>query len=369
VKQRLARYPFFAVVFRVLDRYRLDAADQFAAAIGLFVFIALIPVFLLAIAVAGFVYAGEADQVALAEGLARSVPGLGATLGGGEGVSGFVDTVIERRGALTLTGLVGVLFTALRPVNAAMTATLTIFRVRLPQGARLRGRQLLAGLLLATVALGAVGSSTLIGFATLPTAVRVSVSVGATYALDVLLFWTAYTVLSPGSRVRGRDLLPGALVAAVFWTGLKVGGSAVVSAQVESANALYGAVGGVVALLLLLWLGARLFLYGAELAAVRWERRNGPIPLPAGTTSLARIDDPLPDGSYVTATGGPPPVRPAPVPVPPSPAPVRSSPSRGAGTAGVARGEGRGVGGALGALAGLVGLALLRRLLRGEAGS
>lgn len=345
MKQRLARYPFFAVLFRVLDRYRLDAADQFAAAIGLFVFIALVPVLLLAVAVAGFVYAGEADQVALAEGLARTIPGLGATLGGGEGVSGFVDTVIERRGALTLTGLVGVLLTALRPVNAAMTATLTIFRVRLPKGVRLRGRQVLAGLLLATVALAAVGTATLIGFAALPTVLRVTVSVGATYALDVLLFWTAYTVLSPGARIRGRALLPGALVAAVFWTGLKVGGSAVVSAQVESANALYGAVGGVVALLLLLWLGARLFLYGAELAAVRWERRHGPIPLPAGTTSLARTDDPLPDGSYVTAPGGPPQVRPVPSVVERGP------------------GGGRG-GGVAGTLAGLVGLVLLRRLLR-----
>jgi membrane protein len=354
VKQRLSRYAFFAVLFRVLDRYRLDAADQFAAAIGLFVFIALIPVFLLAIAVAGFVYAGEADQVALAEELARTIPGLGATLGGGDGVSGFVDTVIDRRGALTLTALAGVLLTALRPVNAAMTATLTIFRAKVPKGVRLRSRQVVAGLMLATVALAAVGTSTLVGFVSLPGYVRFVVSIGATYALDVLLFWTAYTVLSPGSRVRGRDLLPGALVGAVFWTGLKVGGSAFVGAQVESANALYGAVGGVVALLLLLYLGARVFLYGAELAAVRYERRHGPIPLPTGTTSLARIDDPLPDGSYVTAPGGSPPRRPAPRPrapvattSPPS-APQPSGPSR-----------------AVLAAAGVLGLTLVYRVLRG----
>jgi membrane protein len=320
VKRRLARIPGFAVLFRVLDRYRLDASDQFAAAIALFIFIALVPLFLLAIATAGFVYAGEADQIALAEGLAEAVPGLGATLGGDEGISGFVDTVIDRRAALTVTGLVGVLLTALRPVNAAMIATLTVFRVRVPQGVALRGRQVVAGLLLATVALAAVATSTVIGFASLPTAVRVVVSVGATYALDVLLFWTAYTVLSPGGRLRGRDLLPGAAAAAVGWTGLKVAGSAYVSAQVESADALYGAVGGVVALLLLLYLGARLYLYGAELDAVRYERRHGPIPLPTGTTSLARVDDPLPDGTYVTASGGEPPRR--------RPAPAAAAPAR-----------------------------------------
>lgn len=304
MRERLARWSAFAVLFRVLDRYRLDAADQFAAAIGLFVFIALIPVFLLSIAIAGYVYAGEADQVALAEGLARSVPGLGATLGGGEGVEGFVETIIERRGAITLTGLAGVLLTALRPVNAAMMATLTVFRARLPKGIRLRTRQLLAGALLGAVALSAVGTATVIGFVTLPTVVRYLVSFGATFTLDVLLFWTAYRVLSPGARLRGRALLPGALVAGAGWTLLKVAGSAYVGMQVESANALYGAVGGVVALLLLLYLAGRLYLYGAELAAVQYERRHGPIPLPAGTSSLARIDDPLPDGSYATAPGG-----------------------------------------------------------------
>ena len=309
MRERLARWPAFAVLFRVLDRYRLDAADQFAAAIGLFVFIALVPLFLLAIAVAGHVYAGEADQVALAEGLARSVPGLGATLGGDEGVDGFVQGIIERRGAITLTGLAGVLLTALRPVNAAMMATLTVFRVTLPKGVRLRTRQLLAGLLLGAVALSAVGTAAVIGFVSLPTAVRYLVSLGATFALDVLLFWTAYRVLSPGARIRGRGLLPGALLAGAGWTLLKVAGSAYVSRQVESANALYGAVGGVVALLLLLYLAGRLYLYGAELAAVQYERRHGPIPLPAGTSSLARVDDPLPDGSYVTAPGGPPPRR------------------------------------------------------------
>ncbi len=317
MKERLARYPFFAVLFRVLERYRLDAADQFAAAIGLFIFIALIPVFLLVVAAAGYVYAGEADQIALAEGLARSIPGLGATLGGGDGVDGFVQDIIDRRGAITLTGLVGVLLTALRPVNAAMTGTLTVFRGSLPTGARMRGRQILAGLLLGLVALTAVGTSTVIGFANLATWARVSVSFGATYALDVLLFWTAYTMLSPGTRVRGKALLPGAMLSGAGWTLLKVGGSAYVSAQVESANALYGAVGGVVALLLLLYLAGRLYMYGAELAAVRYERRHGPIPLPSGTSSLARVDEPLPDGTYVTAPGGPPPRRPRrPAPTP-----------------------------------------------------
>jgi membrane protein len=329
VKDRLQRLPGVVTLLRVLERYRLDAADQFAAAIGLFVFLALIPVFLLAIAVAGYVYAGEADQIALAQGLARTVPGLGATLGDGEGVDGFVQTIIDRRGALTLTGLVGVMVTALRPVNAAMMATLTVFRVRVPKGVKLRSRQVLAAAMLGAVALTAVGTSAVIGFVGLPRVVRFPISIGATFALDVLLFWTAYTVLSPGGRVRGRALLPGALLAGAGWTTLKLAGSALVSMQVETANALYGAVGGVVALLLLLYLAGRLYLYGAELVAVRYEQANGPIPLPTGTSVLARIDDPLPDGTYVSAAGGAPPRRRRPGTAPaPTPRPGRTDPRK-----------------------------------------
>jgi membrane protein len=309
VKARLAKVPVVGGVLRMLDRYRLDAADQFAAAIGTFIFLALVPVLLLVIAAAGFILTDPADQIRVTEELARSIPGLGATLGGEDGTAGFVEGVVENRGALTGFGIIGVLLTAFRPINAAMTATVTVFRAPLPQGAGARGRQLLALLGLGAVAFAAAGTSTVVGFADLPTVLRLLVSVGATFALDVLLFWTAYTVLSPASRVRGPDLLPGALLGGVGWTALKVAGSAYVSNQVEEANALYGALGGVVALLLLLYLGARLYLYGAELNAVRYEKAHGPIPVAAGATSLARVDDPLPDGTYVTAPGGPPPRR------------------------------------------------------------
>lgn len=326
MKARLARLPVLGTVIRVLDRYRLDAADQFAAAIGLFGFLALVPVFLLAMAALGFVLADPDEQLRVAEALAETIPGLGATLGGGEGVEGFVETVVDRRGALTGIGIIGVLLTALRPVNAAMTATTTVFRAALPQGGQARVRQLAALVVLGVVALSAVGTSTVIGFVTLPTAMRVSVSVGATYLLDVLLFFTAYTVLSPGARVHGRALLPGALLAGAGWTLLKVAGSALVSNQIQSADALYGALGGVVALLLLLYLAGRLYLYGAELAAVRYERVHGPIPVPPGATALARIDDPLPDGTYVTSTGGAP--RPRPVPARPATTARATSSSR-----------------------------------------
>ena len=310
MKARLARLPVIGTLLRVQERYRLDAGEQFAAAIAAFVFLALVPVMLLLIALLGFIGEDPETQIELATEIGRLIPGLGQALGGEDGTQGFVEGVVDNRGALTGFGIVGVALTALRPVNAALTATCTVFRTALPEGGKARGMQVLALLGLGVIAFAAVGTSAVVGFADLPTVVRLGVSIGLTFALDVLLFWTAYRVLSPGARLRGRALLPGALLAGAGWTGLKVAGSAFVSNQIEDANAVYGALGGVVALILLLYLAGRLYLYGAELAAVRWERHNGAIPVRAGATTLARIDDLLPDGTYVTASGSPPPSRP-----------------------------------------------------------
>lgn len=310
MKARLARLPVIGVALRVQDRYRLDAGEQFAAAIAAFTFLALVPIMLLLVALLGFVGQDPETQIELATEIGRLIPGLGQALGGEDGTQGFVEGVVDNRGALAGFGIIGVALTALRPINAALTATCTVFRTAVPQGAKAKLMQVLALLGLGVIAFAAVGTSAIIGFADLPTALRLGVSLGLTFALDVLLFWAAYRVLSPGARLRGRALLPGALLAGAGWTGLKVAGSAIIANQIEDANAVYGALGGVVALILLLYLAGRLYLYGAELAAVRYERVHGAIPVRAGATTLARVDDPLPDGSYVTAAGSPPPSRP-----------------------------------------------------------
>src|SRR5690554_4516544 len=101
IKDRLLTVPVLGTALRMQERYRLDAADQFAAAIALFGFLSLVPLLVLAVAVAGFVFADPADQAEIVRSLTAAIPGLRAAFDAtGQGMDGFVDTIVDNRGAL-----------------------------------------------------------------------------------------------------------------------------------------------------------------------------------------------------------------------------------------------------------------------------
>lgn len=308
IKERLEGLPVVGTVLAVQKRYTEDAADPLAAAIAFFAFLSLFPLMLLAVSVAGFILQDPADQVAVAEAITEAIPGFEATLADDEsdaGVADLVGGVVEQRGTVGIIGLVLLLFSGLRVVNAAMTSTRVVFRGETVTGVVAKLRQIAALVGLGLVALAGVAGSSLaaIGFGQLPGFLAVLVSLAVSFAFDLLLFFAAYTLLSSGSSLAGRQLVPGALLGAAGWTVLKVAGSTWVSGQVENANALYGALGGVIALLLLFYLAGRLYLYGAELSAVLAERNVTPAAAPRNAVRPGIVEDPSGDG---TSEGRPP---------------------------------------------------------------
>jgi uncharacterized BrkB/YihY/UPF0761 family membrane protein len=99
LKDRIATMPVLGTAWTMQQRYRLDGADQFAAAIALFGFISLVPLLLLAAAVAGFVWTDPDDQARIAIAITEAIPGLGAALDAtGEGAEGFIQGVVDNRG-------------------------------------------------------------------------------------------------------------------------------------------------------------------------------------------------------------------------------------------------------------------------------
>ncbi len=318
MKDRLASVPVLGTALAVQRRYVEDAGDPLAAAIAFFGFLSLFPLLLLGVSVAGFVLDDPADQLAVAETITGSIPGFDQTVAGEDSqVSELLAAVVRQRGTIGLVGLVTLLLTGLRVINAAMVATRVVFRGALLTGIMAKLRQLLALVGLGLLALAGASASSIagIGLGQLPGGVAVLVSVAVTYSLDVGLFLGAYTLLAPPVALGVRDRIPGALLAAAGWTGLKVAGAAWVGNQIDSANALYGALGSVIALLLLFYLAGRLYLYGAVLSAVRYEREHGPLLAPHEAELLGFEGDGTPivrDGAAVPADAdeadGPPPV-------------------------------------------------------------
>ncbi|MFU8839712.1 MAG: YihY/virulence factor BrkB family protein [Nitriliruptoraceae bacterium] len=294
MKDRLASVPVIGTALAVQRRYVEDAGDPLAAAIAFFGFLSLFPLLLLAVSVTGFVLDDPADQLAVAETITGAIPGFDQTVEGDDSqVSQLLAAVVRQRGTIGLVGFVTLLFTGLRVVNAAMAATRVVFRGALLTGVKAKLRQLLALVGLGLLALAGASASSIagIGLGQLPGGVAVLVSLLVTFALDVGLFLGAYTLLSPPVALRVRDRVPGALLAAAGWTGLKVAGATWVGNQIDSANALYGALGSVIALLLLFYLAGRLYLYGGVLSAVRYEAVHGPLLAPHEAELLGLEDE------------------------------------------------------------------------------
>ena len=283
MKERLARIPVLGTALRVFDRGKQDAVDPLAGSIAFFAFLSLFPLLLLAVSVAGFVLSDPADQLALADRITESIPGFAALEQGGESViAELLASIVEQRGTTGAIGLLVLLFSGLRVINAAMVATRVVFRGEVLLGAGAKVRQLLALVGLGTLALASTIAASVAGAgftAVLPMG-ALPLSLLVTAALDGLLFLGAYVLLAPTAQLSVRDRIPGALLAGAGWTLLKVFGGTWVANQVASANALYGALGSVIAAMLLFYLAGRLYLYGAVLSVIRYESVHGPLVAP-----------------------------------------------------------------------------------------
>lgn len=272
MKDRLKQLPIIGTAIRMQERYVDDAADALAASIGLFGFLSLFPLLALALAAVGFVLQGDAAaQLRVVDLVQESIPAFSAIAGGENGVATAINEITEEPGSLVGWGVFGLLLAGLRIASGAQQASAVVFRVRRATGLSARVGQVRALAVVGTFALvgaaltGSVGIELGSGVAGLAwSLVRLAIA----FAFDVGLFLLAYRLFTPVSGPPWRILLPGSLLAATGWMGLKLFGTAYVTSQAQNADSSYGALGSIIALLLLFYLAGRLYMYGAELAAL-----------------------------------------------------------------------------------------------------
>lgn len=259
------RFMPFGIALRVQDRFGELNGNYLAGAITLQAFLALFPLVLLAISIAGFVAAKANPNLGV-----EIVSYLGITGDAATEVSSALDRAVETRGTALGIGTIGLLWSSLGLVGALQYAYDQVWQVE-PRGIKdkLVGLAWLLGA--AVLFLTSAAATTLLGF--LPSFFW-PMSLLVTLAVNIALWmWTAK--LLPNRDIGWRPLLPGAILGGVGLEALKLIGGFYVPRAVASSSALYGSIGIVFALLAWLFFFGRLVVYSACLNVVLWERKAG----------------------------------------------------------------------------------------------
>ena len=191
-------------------------------------------------------------------------------------ISEMIDSAIKSRGSITLVGFIFLLWGALgffgavsRGINRAFTDGKPMFILR----------EKLLGILLILFSGGLIVASVAIGFLTsyLQNAARnvvdrfqggdVTVAVIG-FVVPFVLVFIAYLVLYrvvPSQKVTFREVWPGAFVAAMLWTLLRVGYTVYVT-QFADFEDMFGPLAAIITLIVFIYFASVVLLVGAEVA-------------------------------------------------------------------------------------------------------
>jgi membrane protein len=298
---------------RAWRRLQDTNGNQYAGAITYFSFLALFPLILLGVAIAGFVLHSHPDTLQeLLDNVTRNVPGqLGDTL------NTSIKTAIDARTGVGIVGLVGVAFTGLGWIGNLRAAVEAVWQVRPADQnfliAKVKNLLVLAGLglgLILSLALTAIGTSltdqilAALSWDDLPGVHGLVKVLGVLLAIcgDLIIFsWLL--VRLPGVSVPARVVFKGALLAAVGFEVLKIVGTYTIAHTASSPTA--GPFASVVAVLIWIQLVARYMLFCAAWTAVLTGERAQLVP---ATSAAVAVDS---DAVGSDATDVPPAVSPA----------------------------------------------------------
>ena len=261
-QQQSRRLSFLAAVIK---KFGDDQGGQLAALIAYYAFVSLFPLLLVLVTALGFVLQGDPDeQQRILNGALGQFPLLRDQLKlhslSGSGVALAVGIVISLLAGVGITGATQNAFNRIWSVPFKQRPNF-IF-------ARLRGMRLLAILgamsIVSTTAAGFVGSAS-------HGPAKVAAGVIVAFIFNLALFMTAFKLLT-AKELSWRDVLPGVIVAAVGWQALQHLGGFYLDHELKRTGPLYGVFALVLGLLALLYLGALVTVFAAEINVVKVRR-------------------------------------------------------------------------------------------------
>jgi YihY family inner membrane protein len=269
---RVAGRPRVAFLLTLRKRMAENGANYLAGTIAFFGFLSLFPLLLLVLSLIGYLIARNPPvEARWMQAVGGAVPGLGSVLGKN------LAAIMRARHAIGVAGLAGLWWSGMGVVGAARFALGRSLPVKPAAGGPVRAK-LADTLILATLGAVALSSAVLGAFAVASShaaapALRVAAG-AAVAALDFALFFLSYVLLTRADRSSWRRLWPGALTGAAGWAGLRLAGSWYAARVVTHAAQVYGAFAAALGVMTILFMGARLFVYGAELNGLLIDRRR-----------------------------------------------------------------------------------------------
>jgi membrane protein len=328
------RRPVLSFPVAVWKKFNDDQAGNLAALIAYYGFAAIFPLLLVLATVLNIVLKDNPSlQKDLTDSALAQYPVIGQQIKTQLGS-------IPGTGLPLIIGAVLLVLGARGVANAMQNALCEVWGIPRKSRPGFPMSQVWSFALLLTVAIGFIVTTFLSGLA--GGAGHLLTGVGATVGavlvslvLNVGVFWLGFR-LATARLVRWRDLLVGALIAAVIWQVLQVAGGYVVSHQLHRANELYGTFGVVLGLVAWLYLQAEATLWAAEVDVVL-AKRLWPVSMLAESESESESESSDADADppvAAPAAAADPPVAAAAADAPPSAAaPAAGPPAATAGSA------------------------------------
>lgn len=259
------RHTVLGFPLAVLYKYLDDQGGYLAALMAYYAFVSIFPLLLLLTTVAGIVLAGNPQwQQWVLDSVLSEFPVIGDQLSDPGQISG---------GAIGVTvGVLGAAYGALGVGQALQNAMDTVWAV--PRNERLdpvrsRGRSVV---IICTAGLALFSATVITSLATgLLGPLAGVASLAVSLAVNTLAFVAAFR-LSTRRAVSGREVLPGAVAAAVVWQLLQSFGAIYVNQVVKSASVTNSVFAVVLGMLAFLYLGSVAIVLCAEVNAVRADK-------------------------------------------------------------------------------------------------
>ncbi|HWG60505.1 MAG TPA: YihY/virulence factor BrkB family protein [Streptosporangiaceae bacterium] len=278
------RWPWLAFPVAVWKKFGDDQAGDLAALIAYYGFASLFPLLLVLVTVLDIVlHSHPALRDTLVDSTFGKFPVVGTQL-----QNSTQQHALKSTGPALGIGLLLTFLGARGVANAAQNAFNTVWGVPISRRPGfpwnlLRSIALIlgvgTGMLVTTVISGLVGNGTAGFLGGVPGRIG---AVVVSLLLNIGLFWLGFR-LATAREVNTRDLLPGAVLAAIGWQVLQLVGGILVGHTIAHSSSLYGVFGVVLGLLAWLYLQAQLTLYAMEVSVVwvkrLWPRSIAPPPL------------------------------------------------------------------------------------------